>query len=114
MSDYQRRVVKKHRGKNVVVYEAVGDADLSSLFDGNTSGGSVGGSIGTAAGSLSTSSSGSSSGSSVGNVVGGILTGLFGAKPPSPAPVARPGMSTGAKLALAGAGILALVVIVRR
>ena len=73
-------------------------------------------SSGQATGNLNTAASTDSgfNWGTAGSVAGNLLTGLFGPKPAGPAVAPQTGMSTTTKVALAGAGVLALALILKR
>jgi len=136
---YQKAVARKGRdGRTRVVYQALGDfssdtkcsdipandpyrksGNYCTQPSGNVimfnSDGSVPADPFASGGGSSSSDSSSSSDifGSVAKGAGALLAGLFGAKPPSPTMPVQTGMSTTTKVALAGAAVVGLALILR-
>lgn len=140
---YQRKLVRRTRkGRRQVVYQPIGDvgdgvmtggldftaappSGSSSSDSGGLFGSMFGGGSGVMTGGLSTagaslqpsSSSGSGSSSSawgsIGQIGGSLLSSFFGPKPGAPV-IAQQGMSPTTTIALVGAGVVALALIMRR
>lgn len=128
---YQKRVVKRVKGRNMVVYQALGgasDCGAGQTWYPNLTYAGVTGqcatpalaqsilSSGQATGNLNTTADSSTGGllAGAGQIAGGLLSNLFGPKPPTtPAVAPSSGMSPTTMVLIGGAGLLGLALILK-